>query len=87
MTEEWNTFFSNGRAGAVVGGWKGILYANLAIIDPKTAWQFFGQSGFDASWLDGGASLTWYLALAAGMSHLLLLSSTCKLTCASRIGR
>ena len=72
VTEEWDSFFSNGRADAVVGGWKGILYANLAIVDPKTAWQFFSQSGFDASWLDGGASLTWYLALAAGMLRSLL---------------
>jgi endo-1,3(4)-beta-glucanase len=67
VTEEWNTHFSNGRADAVVGGWKGILYANLAIIDPKASWNFFSSSTFDPSWLDGGASQTWYLALAAGM--------------------
>jgi endo-1,3(4)-beta-glucanase len=66
VTEEWNTYFSNGRAHAIVGGWRGILYANLAIIDPTTSWNFFAQSGFDPSWLDGGASQTWYLALAAG---------------------
>jgi endo-1,3(4)-beta-glucanase len=66
VTEEWNTYFSNGRADAIVGGWKGILYANLAIINPTASWNFFAQSGFDASWLDGGASQTWYLALAAG---------------------
>jgi endo-1,3(4)-beta-glucanase len=66
VTEEWNTYFSNGRADSIVGGWKGILYANLAIIDPTTSWNFFAQSGFDPSWLDGGASQTWYLALAAG---------------------
>ena len=68
VTEEWNMYFSNGRANAVVGGWKGILYANLAIINPTAAWQFFSQSGFDVSWLDGGASQTWYLAMAAGKS-------------------
>lgn len=66
VTEEWNTFFSNGRVDAIVGGWKGILYANLAISDPKTAWAFFSQPDFDMSFIDGGASLTWYLALAAG---------------------
>jgi len=72
VTEEWDSFFSNGRADAVEGGWKGILYANLAIIDPAKAWSFFSQPNFDAGWLDGGASLTWYLALAAGkLTHVL----------------
>ena len=66
VTEEWDTYFSNGRVDSIVGGWKGILYANLAIIDPTTAWKFFSQPDFDVSWLDGGASLTWYLSLAAG---------------------
>ena len=58
VSQEWNMYFSNGRADQVVGGWKGILYANLAIINPTAVWQFFSQSGFDASWLDGGASRT-----------------------------
>jgi endo-1,3(4)-beta-glucanase len=66
VQQEWDTYFSNGRAEAVVGGWKGILFANYAIVNPVAAWQFFSGSGFDASWLDGGASQTWYLALAAG---------------------
>jgi len=66
VTEEWDSVFSNGRADAVAGGWKGILYANLAIIDPSAAWNFFSQPNFDSGWIDGGASLTWYLALAAG---------------------
>ena len=69
VAEEWNTYFSNGRVDAIQGGWKGILYANLAIINPTAAWQFFSQPNFDMSWLDGGASLTWYLALAAGIFH------------------
>ena len=66
VQQEWDTFFSNGRADAVEGGWKGVLYANLALINPQAAWQFFSQDTFDVSWLDGGASRTWYLALAAG---------------------
>lgn len=66
VQQEWDTYFSNGRADTVVGGWKGILYANYAIVNPKAAWQFFASPTFDASWLDGGASRTWYLALAAG---------------------
>ena len=69
VTEEWDVYFADGAADPasdVVGGWKGILYANLAIIDPTTSWNFFNQSDFDSSWLDGGASRTWYLAYAAG---------------------
>jgi endo-1,3(4)-beta-glucanase len=68
VTEEWDTYFSNGRVDAVQGGWKGVLYANLAIINPTAARQFFSQPNFDVSWIDGGASRSWYLALAAGMS-------------------
>ena len=70
VTEEWNTYFSDGmvaQASSVQGGWKGILYANLAIINPTAAFNFFNQENFDPSWLDGGASRTWYLAFAAGM--------------------
>jgi endo-1,3(4)-beta-glucanase len=71
VSEEWATYFDNGRVDAIVGGWKGILYANYAIIDPDTSYNFFAQSGFDASWLDGGASRTWYMAFAAGLSPTL----------------
>lgn len=70
VSEEWNTYFADNAVDAaknVGGGWKGILYANLAIIDPRTSFNFFNQANFDASWLDGGASRTWYLAYAAGM--------------------
>ncbi|PQE12215.1 glycosyl hydrolase family 81 protein [Rutstroemia sp. NJR-2017a BVV2] len=67
VSEEWNTYFSNGRADAVVGGWKGILFGNLAIIDARSSWNFFARGDFDWSWLDGGASRTWYLAMAAGL--------------------
>ncbi len=73
VTEEWDTYFGDGRvaqAQSVQGGWKGILYANLAIINPVAAFNFFSQKNFDPGWLDGGASRTWYLALAAGMSSI-----------------
>ncbi|KAL2075440.1 hypothetical protein VTL71DRAFT_383 [Oculimacula yallundae] len=70
VREEWDVYFSNGRADAAEGGWRGVLYANLALSDPRASWEFFSQSGFDVSWLDGGASRTWYLALAAAtMTH------------------
>lgn len=67
VSQEWSTYFSNGRVDSVAGGWRGVLYANLALIDPVTSYNFFAQSGFDNSWLDGGASRTWNLALAAGL--------------------
>lgn len=71
VKQEWDTYFSNGRADQVEGGWKGILYGNLATIQPKDAWDFFTQKNFDPSSLDGGASLTWYLAYCAGEFSLI----------------
>lgn len=68
VTEEWNQYFApNNYAMSVMGGWRGILYANLAIIDPKTSYSFFANPNFDYGLLDGGASRTWYLAYAAGL--------------------
>ncbi|KAK8044608.1 glycosyl hydrolase family 81 [Apiospora rasikravindrae] len=66
VQQEWETYFDKGRADKVEGGWRGILYGNLATVDPKSAWAFFTAKNFDPSWLDGGASLTWYQAYAAG---------------------
>ena len=57
-------------ANEVDGGWKGVLFANLALIDPKASWEFFAQQDFNYTWIDGGASRTWYLAHAAGKSFL-----------------
>lgn len=68
VTEEWDQYFApNNYAANVTGGWQGILYANLAIIDAKTSYNFFANSDFDYGSLDGGASRTWYLAYAAGL--------------------
>ncbi|KAF2193469.1 glycoside hydrolase family 81 protein [Zopfia rhizophila CBS 207.26] len=70
VREEWDTFFSNGRASVVPGGWRGIIYANLAIIDPVAAYQFFEQGvrgEWRDEWLDGGSSRTWYLAYTAAL--------------------
>lgn len=66
VTQEWAKYFSNGRADTVAGGWRGVLYGNLATVQPAQAWAWFSQSGFDSTWLDGGASLTWYMAYSAG---------------------
>ncbi|KUJ21739.1 glycoside hydrolase family 81 protein [Mollisia scopiformis] len=67
VQEEWDKYFSNGRAATVQGGWRGVLYANLALVNPAAAWQYFTAANFDPSTLDGGASRTWYMAMAAGM--------------------
>ena len=67
VREEWETYFSNGRADQAGGGWRGILYANLAIVDPKRAYGFFSQQNFDWGWLDGGASRTWLLAWCSAL--------------------
>jgi endo-1,3(4)-beta-glucanase len=66
VKEEWSTYFDNGRADSIsTGGWKGIVYASLTFVDPKTSWNFFSQTNFDPNWIDGGASRSWYLAQAA----------------------
>ncbi|KAL1877327.1 hypothetical protein VTK73DRAFT_8780 [Phialemonium thermophilum] len=70
VKEEWQTYFSNGRADQVAGGWRGILYGNYATVDPKAAYNFFSATNFDPSWLDGGASRTWYLAYSAALAGL-----------------
>lgn len=70
VQEEWDVYFADGAAdpaSAVVGGWKGLLYANLALIDPVSSFNFFNSANFDDSTLDGGASKTWYLTFAAGL--------------------
>jgi endo-1,3(4)-beta-glucanase len=67
VSQEWAHYFANGYLDTVEAGWKGILYANLALIDPVRSFEFFSDLGFDWGWLDDGASRTWYLAYAAGM--------------------
>jgi endo-1,3(4)-beta-glucanase len=66
VQEEWDVYFSGGRAEQIQGGWRGIIFGNLATLNPRAAWNFFNARNFDPGWVDGGASLTWYLAYAAG---------------------
>jgi len=66
VAAEWAAKLA-GIISSVNSGWRGILMANLAISDPATAWSFF-TTGFSSSYLDDGASLTWYLAFVAGMA-------------------
>lgn len=69
VSQEWQTYFAS-TINQVVGGWKGILMANYAIINPAAAYQFFSNStgAFSLSFLDGGASQTWYLAWSAALA-------------------
>jgi endo-1,3(4)-beta-glucanase len=66
VKEEWAAYFDNGRIDKIDNAWKGIAYANYATIEPKKAWAFFNSTSFQANWIDGGASRTWYLAYAGG---------------------
>ncbi|VUC20829.1 unnamed protein product, partial [Clonostachys rosea] len=74
VQEEWNMFFSDGRIDEIRNAWKGIIYASYATIDPKKAWEFFSSKEFDPHWIDGGASLTWFLAFSAGKSIMIFTS-------------
>lgn len=66
VREEWDLYFK-GNTGNIDDGWKGVLYANYAMLDPKGAFNFFNAATFQNKWLDGGASRTWYLVFAGGM--------------------
>lgn len=71
VREEWDAYFGNTSVNPVKdvqGGWKGLLMANLATINPIDSYKFFTQPNFDYSWLDGGATRAWYIAWAAGLS-------------------
>ncbi|KAK9458828.1 glycosyl hydrolase family 81-domain-containing protein [Lipomyces oligophaga] len=66
VEQEWNEILES-IIDDVTDGWKGILMANLGLTDPATAWDFFTSSNFTSDYLDGGASLTWYLTYLAGV--------------------
>lgn len=66
VREEWETFFSGGRAARLRNGWASIILGSYATVDPAAAWDFFTSSDFDAQRLDGGVSLTWLQAYSAG---------------------
>lgn len=66
VSEEWDEKLES-IVGDLDSGWLGILRSNQALIDPDSAYTFFSQSDFSTAWLDNGASLTWYLALSAGL--------------------
>ncbi|KTW26479.1 hypothetical protein T552_02960 [Pneumocystis carinii B80] len=63
VKSEWENKLQS-IVGGIPDGWKGILYANLAISDPKTSFNFFSKN-FDKKFLDMGSSLTWYLVFSS----------------------
>lgn len=67
VQEEWDQYFSNGRVDQVQGGWRGVLYSNLALIDPTSAYNWFANPDFDMQYLDGGQSRTWFIAFSAAL--------------------
>ncbi|KAF5017743.1 hypothetical protein F66182_10313 [Fusarium sp. NRRL 66182] len=70
VQQEWSTYFDKGRVDKFNNNWKGIIYGNYATIQPRAAWNFFAQAKFDAAWIDGGASRTWYMAYAAALGGI-----------------
>lgn len=79
VKEEWDVFFRAGGAEPVdnvPNFWRGVIMANLAIIDAKTSWNFFARPDWNDMWLDNGQSRTWSLAMAAGKYILLLFVLT-----------
>lgn len=66
VAEEWSAVIEPILSG-VDSGWLGILMANLAIANATASYKFFTSPSFSTNYLDGGASLTWYLTYAAGL--------------------
>ena len=69
VQQEWDAYDLSNYAPTVQSGWRGVLMANLAIVDPAASYAFFSNASgeFQLSMLDGGASWTWYLAWSAGL--------------------
>ncbi|WBW72010.1 cell septum surface endo-1,3-beta-glucanase Eng1 [Schizosaccharomyces osmophilus] len=66
VRDEWNNMLLN-ALGAAVPSWRTLLYADYAIVDPWTSYNYFATPAFQPSWLDVGASRAWYLAFSAGL--------------------
>lgn len=66
IQEEWDAFFGDGKIDSIDNPWKGIAYAQYALVDPAVAWEFFASDSFQDTWVDGGASRSWWMAYAAG---------------------
>jgi endo-1,3(4)-beta-glucanase len=71
VQQEWDAYDFTDYAPTLNSGWRGVVMANLAIINPETSYDFFSNATgeFRYSMLDGGASLTWYLAWSAALKN------------------
>ncbi|EMR09465.1 hypothetical protein PNEG_02407 [Pneumocystis murina B123] len=67
VRSEWDNKLAS-IVDTIEDGWKSILYANLAIIDPKKSYEFFSMN-FDKKFLDIGSSLTWYLVYSSAFAN------------------
>lgn len=69
VQQEWTAYGMGNYSATLTSGWRGILMANLALIDAETSYAFFSNASgdFQTTMLDGGASQTWYLAWAAAL--------------------
>lgn len=67
VKEEWEEVLEP-IANSVNDGWKGIIYLNLALFDPKKSYEFFSSDQFDNRFLDNGQSLTWSLAYSGAFA-------------------
>ncbi|KAH7102853.1 glycoside hydrolase [Auriculariales sp. MPI-PUGE-AT-0066] len=63
--EEWETWFSDGRAERIEGGWRGVVMASRIAWDVRGVAQWFFNDQFDRRYLDDGMSLAYYRALTA----------------------
>ncbi|KAF2479242.1 glycosyl hydrolase family 81-domain-containing protein [Neohortaea acidophila] len=72
VQQEWTAYELGAVAPTLQSGWRGILMANLAIVDAGASWEFFSNATgeFGLGLLDGGASWTWYLAWSAALGGL-----------------
>ena len=68
VKEEWENFLRN-KIGGINSGWKGVLMLNVALYDPRTAYNFFNTNNFNYGFLDDGMTLTWSLAYTAAISN------------------
>ncbi|EPY50774.1 endo-1,3-beta-glucanase Eng1 [Schizosaccharomyces cryophilus OY26] len=66
IRNEWNNMLINALATASPP-WRTLLYADYAIAEPWTSYNYFATPAFQAGWLDIGASRAWYLAFSAGL--------------------
>ena len=69
VQQEWDAYSLATYVTTLQSGWRGVLMADLAIIDPVTSYNFFSNVSGDFNYglLDGGASQTWYLAWSAAL--------------------